>query len=115
MPKRSRAIARISPAALAAIFERGQAVTVVDARDPEDFFSSPLTILGAIAIPLDQIRSHLGRLTTGEPIVVFDACPGNRTSERVARQIRTLGFDDVRVLEGGFIAWEGLELPTMLH
>ncbi len=106
------AIPRIRPEALKALMDTGQAVTIVDAREAEDYFSSPLTILGAIQVPPDQIAQFYCQIPREQPVVVFCEGPPGGASTRVAQFLRSHGYADVRVLDGGFTAWEAFGYPT---
>jgi len=105
-------IPRIRPEALKALMDTGQVVTIVDAREAEDYFASPLTILGAIQVPPDQIARFYQQIPREQPVVVFCEGPPESASTRVARFLVGHGYTDVRVLEGGFTAWEAFGYPT---
>lgn len=108
----AHAVPRIRPEALKALLDMGQAVTVVDVREAEDYFASPLTILGALQIPPEQIDRHFQQIPRDHPVVLFCEGPREATSTRVARFLVSHGYPDVRVLEGGFNAWEAFGYPT---
>lgn len=112
MVAQSQSIRWIRPEALMALMDENQPVTVLDVRDPEGYFSSPLTILGAYRYPPDQIDRFYQQLPRDRLVVVVCDSPHQQTSTRVAQFLASHGFADVRVLEGGFNAWEALEYPT---
>ena len=45
------------------------------------------------------------------PVVAYCICPDEETSARVARDLRKMGFKDVRILKGGIGAWTNAGLP----
>ncbi|MEV6220514.1 MBL fold metallo-hydrolase [Nocardia fluminea] len=77
------------------------AVTVVDVRNPgeREFGAIPESTL----IPLAQLRSRIGELPTGVPIVVH--CAGGWRSSVAASLLRSSGIEQVSDLIGGYNAW----------
>ncbi len=76
-------------------------VTLVDIRNPGERELG--TIPGAVPIPLAQLRTRLGQVPTGKPIVVH--CAGGWRSSVAASLLRAHGFDNVSDLTGGYNAW----------
>lgn len=107
-----RMIPRISPEALNALFDERQAVAVVDVREPADYTSSPLTILGAIQFPPDDVSRRYHEIPRHVPVVVFGADAQETASLRVAQFLSEHGYSDISLLVGGFDAWESLGYPT---
>ncbi|WP_161997180.1 rhodanese-like domain-containing protein [Rhodococcus sp. YH1] len=84
------------------------AVTLVDIRNPgEREFG---VIPGAVPIPLAQLRTRLGQVPTGKPIVVH--CAGGWRSSVAASLLRAQGFDNVSDLLGGYNAWAEAHVPA---
>jgi rhodanese-related sulfurtransferase len=100
------AIRRISQATLQAWIDERRRVTIVDVRDPEAFFSSSLTILGAACIPPDQLATRYAEIPRQDPVVAFGADPEDDNPERLARLLLQHGYPNVSVLADGFLAWE---------
>ncbi|MFJ2662738.1 rhodanese-like domain-containing protein [Nocardia fluminea] len=77
------------------------AVTVVDVRNPgeREFGSIP----ESTSIPLAQLRSRIGELPTGVPIVVH--CAGGWRSSVAASLLRSSGIEQVSDLIGGYNEW----------
>lgn len=71
MAVQAQAVPRIIPEALKALMDTGQAVTIVDVRQPEAYFESPLTILGAIRIPPDEIAQRYQEIPRDHLVVTF--------------------------------------------
>ncbi|MEU4651980.1 MBL fold metallo-hydrolase [Nocardia fluminea] len=77
------------------------AVTLVDVRNPgEREFG---VIPGSKSIPLAQLRSRIGELPTGVPIVVH--CAGGWRSSVAASLLRSSGIEQVSDLIGGYNEW----------
>jgi 3-mercaptopyruvate sulfurtransferase SseA len=55
-----------------------------------------------LALPLAQDR----------PVVLYDEKGDSELTEQIAEKLRASGFQDVRILEGGFAAWEAAGGPT---
>jgi 3-mercaptopyruvate sulfurtransferase SseA len=55
-----------------------------------------------LALPLAQDR----------PVVLYDEKGDGELTEQIAQKLRASGFGDVRVLKGGFAAWEAAGGPT---
>lgn len=47
-----------------------------------------------------------------KPVVLYDERGEDERTQRIAERLRTDGFPDVRLLEGGFAAWERAGGPT---
>jgi rhodanese-related sulfurtransferase len=58
---------------------------------------------GAVHIPLAQLLDRHGELDTAAPVVVY--CAGGYRSSIGASLLRSLGFERVADLQGGFDAW----------
>lgn len=71
MAVQAQQVPRITPEALKALIDQGQSVTIVDVRQPDAYIQSPLTILGAIRIPPDEIENRLREIPRGELVVTF--------------------------------------------
>ncbi len=86
---------------------RGEAPPlVVDVREPREFRSGHIP--GATSIPLPVLLNHVDEIPRDRPAVIV--CRGGRRSTRATALLREQGYDNVRVLEGGMIAWENARL-----
>jgi len=112
MITRANGIIRISAEELRALLDAHQEVMIIDIRPPEAFFSSPLTILGAICIAPEEIGQRYARLPHHRRVVVVGEGPPDRATLSAARFLASHGFRRVAILEGGFTRWEALEYPT---
>jgi len=108
-------IRRISPEALKARLDELKPVTIVDVRAPADYFSSPLTIRGAMSIAPDRFAQAGREIPRAAPIVLFDSGPADDNASRCAAILRRHGYADVAVLDGGWNGWIARDYPTMLR
>ncbi len=79
---------------------------VIDVREPREFEGGHVP--QATSIPLPVLLNHLDRIPRDRPVVLV--CRGGRRSTRAAAYLQRQGYDQVRVLEGGMIAWENAHL-----
>jgi rhodanese-related sulfurtransferase len=97
-------VSRITTAQLEQQMTRGEPVTFVDARgeaaQPER---------GAVRVRLASLTRDAARVSRGCPVVVYGATDGDTEAARIADQLRVLGFSPVRILAGGFAAWQELQ------
>lgn len=77
----------------------------VDVRDPESWDHSEELIGGATRVPPGELVAHVARLPR-KTLVVYCDSPREQTSRAVARELRSRGFHEVRVLSGGLRAWK---------
>lgn len=89
----------------------GEAVVLVDVRQPEEFTAGHLP--GAVNVPLANLPEPVGELAARRrPIVMV--CKTDRRSARAATELVAIGFRDVAVLRGGTDGWhrQGLALES---
>ncbi|MBD1599482.1 rhodanese-like domain-containing protein [Pseudomonas typographi] len=62
--------------------------------------------LWAVNVPYSRLESVMAALVPNLrcPVVLIDH--GHAVAERAARRLHTLGYADVRIVEGGVVAWE---------
>ena len=88
----------------------GDGVTLVDVRQPEEFFARPGHLPGAINVPLADVGRHSADLAARNgPVVVV--CKTDRRSAKAATELLASGLQDVAVLRGGTDAWRRQGLP----
>jgi rhodanese-related sulfurtransferase len=85
---------------------------MVDARPADAYERSGEQIPGDIRIPADRAEVWKQILPTGHTIVVYCTSPEEECSMQVARVLLNGGWQDVRVLRGGFDAWKGIGGPA---
>ena len=74
----------------------GDAVVVVDVRQPEEFTAPPGHLPGAVNVPLADLSDRAGELAARrEPVVLV--CKTDRRSARAATELLAAGLRDVAV------------------
>jgi rhodanese-related sulfurtransferase len=89
----------------------GDAVVLVDVRQPEEFMAPPGHLPSAVNVPLADLPGRVGELAARRrPIVVV--CKTDRRSARAATELLAAGLRNVAVLRGGTDEWhrQGLGL-----
>ena len=96
----------ILPRELASALESGDC-QLIDVREPIEHAESHVS--GAKLIPLGHIEARCGELDRSKPVMVM--CQAGKRGAAAADKLRELGFNDVRNLEGGILAWKSAGLP----
>ena len=87
----------------------GDAVVLVDVRQPEEFIAPPGHLPGAVNVPMADLPGRAGELAARrQPIVVV--CKTDRRSAKAATELLAAGLGDVAVLRGGTDGWRRLGL-----
>jgi adenylyltransferase/sulfurtransferase len=86
---------------LADRLSRGEAIHLLDVREPHELEISRLE--GATLIPLGQLAARLSELDSADDMVVF--CKGGTRSARALELLASAGFRKVKNLKGGINAW----------
>jgi uncharacterized membrane protein YdjX (TVP38/TMEM64 family)/rhodanese-related sulfurtransferase len=92
--------------------DRGEAVTVVDVRGPDEFIGRLGHIATARNIPVGELQSRLVELAGLEKGSVVLVCRTDKRSATAARTLRTVGFKQVNVLRRGMEQWNEIGLPV---
>jgi rhodanese-related sulfurtransferase len=92
----------ISAVELRLLFHAGEAVTLVDVREPAVFAARHLP--GSINAPDSQTTALVKKMQTIARAVIV--CANGRTSAQVARTLGFCGFRSLAYLEGGVEAWD---------
>lgn len=82
-------------------------VTLLDVRTADEFALG--TMLGAVNIPLDELRDRMDEVPHGRPVVVF--CGVGLRGYLALNILRMNGFDDVRNLIGGLKLYRAAIAP----
>ena len=85
------------------LLDRGENVTLIDVREPYEWDIGNLGPQGAKLIPLKQLPQRLNEIDRSADIVVY--CRTGNRSGRAAEFMRDQGFERVRNLVGGILAW----------
>jgi rhodanese-related sulfurtransferase len=80
---------------------RGREVLLVDVRQPWEYQLVHLD--GARLIPLGELPAHVDELDPGRPIVIY--CHHGIRSFDAMYFLRSMGFPDVRSVQGGIDRW----------
>lgn len=102
---------RLTPAMLKARLAQAPAPLLLDVRRASAFAPESGGIAGAVPVLLDEPTVHLPDLPRDTPVAVYCLCTGQASSTRVALWLRSAGYGDVSVLEGGLPAWRDAGFP----
>lgn len=80
-------------------------VRLIDVRTPAEFGS--VHIEGSQLMPLDRLRPDEVRCE--ECVIV---CRSGKRAEQAMNQLKAAGCENLRILEGGVLAWEQAGLPV---
>lgn len=105
-------VSRINPRQVVARMSKGEHVTFVDARAVDARKASGTRLTGAVPVRLGSIVRDATHVPHASTIVVYGKDERDLEVPRVADALRGLGFQDVRVLAGGFSAWLELRYPV---
>jgi adenylyltransferase/sulfurtransferase len=99
----------IEPAEVSQRLAAGEALRLVDVREPHELEIS--RIAGADLIPLGQLASRLHELDSAREMVVF--CKSGTRSARALELLAGAGFRKVKNLRGGINAWAEQVDPSL--
>lgn len=95
---------------LARLLKDNSAVTLIDARNSEEFEAAHAS--DAINVPIANLAEFAeNRGDTSDELVVT-MCGSSRRGEKAAAILGSHGVRNVRVLEGGLKAWRDAGLPV---
>ena len=77
---------------------------ILDTRGPEEFEAMRLGI-GEVLIPLGALRKRSSELPEDKDAEIITYCKISLRGYEAARYIQSLGYTDVKVMEGGIMAW----------
>jgi membrane protein DedA with SNARE-associated domain/rhodanese-related sulfurtransferase len=105
--------ARISPDETKARIDRGEPVSILDARAAEEFAAAPYMLPGALWIGANEWPARL-RDTPSDAVVVLYGRPFRRVEKHVGLHLRCAGYGRVRFLAGGLRAWQRRGYPVQM-
>jgi molybdopterin/thiamine biosynthesis adenylyltransferase/rhodanese-related sulfurtransferase len=84
---------------------------LIDVREPHEWDESHLE--AAEHVPMDDLVARADEVApdTSERILLY--CRTDNRSSKMAAELASLGYEDIGVMEGGIVAWEGAGLPTV--
>ncbi len=100
-------IQETSPQAVHARLAAGEAVTLLDVRQPWDFAAQHPE--GALSLPLNDLPDRLNELDPTKSYVL--SCYHGYTSLNGVAFLMEKGFVDVQSMSGGFSGWAAAGLP----
>lgn len=87
----------------------GGAPQVIDVREYGEFEAAK--IQQAKLVPLSNFERQIGEVNSSQPVYLM--CRSGNRAKQAAEKLVKRGFSDVHVVEGGMLAWEGANLPTI--
>ena len=103
-------VPQISVVALKQKLDAGEAVFVLDVREPHEY---PIANLGASLIPVGSIEQRIGELEDKKNAEIVVHCRSGARSQKAAVALKSAGFTNVSNLTGGILAWADQIDPTM--
>lgn len=80
------------------------ATTIIDVRSAAEYEAAHIP--GSVRIGLDELRADPKQAAAALPADAVVVCRSGARAEQACRTIAETGRDDLRVLEGGLLAWE---------
>jgi len=102
------AVPEITVSELKGKLDRGEAVTVIDVREPHEY---EVANIGARLIPLGELPQRLVELDQGDEIAVH--CKTGGRSAKAVKLLQDAGFANVRNVKGGITAWSDEVDPSV--
>jgi len=95
------AVPQIEPRELAIRRAAGEAIQLVDVREPHEWEIGHID--GARLIPLHRIQSAIATIDANAPVAVY--CKGGTRSALAVRDLQEAGFHQVWSVSGGILRW----------
>jgi rhodanese-related sulfurtransferase len=116
-PQESSRIEFITAEELKAQITKNQPLTIIDVRSNYGSGNDEQKITGAIHVKLRRLRSRLSfpplkDAPRDRQVVTYCACPSDEAAIRAAQLLLDEGFTRVRVLKGGWVAWQKVIRPV---
>lgn len=101
----------ITTDALKKLLDEGAQMTVIDARNPEEY--QEVHIKGAISIPEKDFAAHVAELPADKGARLVFYCNGVKCgkSKKAAQKAAELGYTDILIYSEGMPVWEEKGLP----
>ncbi|MGW6414632.1 rhodanese-like domain-containing protein [Streptomyces sp. NPDC055055] len=100
----------LTPAVLHRLVQEGRAPRLLDVRTPAEF--STAHIPGSYNVPLATLREHRAELLTHLDEDVVLVCRSGARASQAEKALAEGGLPNLRVLEGGIVAWEAVGAPV---
>lgn len=95
----------VEPKQLESLLEKE--VTILDVRTPEEFSEGALPNAENVSVTALSFLTEIQRYQKDAPVVVY--CKSGSRSARAVLIMKTLGFEKIYELEGGYLAWKALQ------
>jgi rhodanese-related sulfurtransferase len=105
--------ARISPEETKALLERGERVSILDARPAEEVAAAPYMLPGALWIGPGELPPRFRDTPLDDVVVLYGRHV--KRERHVGLQLRCAGYGRVRSLAGGLRAWQRRGYPVQVH
>ncbi|MCQ4205712.1 rhodanese-like domain-containing protein [Streptomyces longispororuber] len=102
--------ASFTPTALQHLIDNGNTPRLLDVRTPGEFQTSHIP--GAYNVPLDTLREHRAELRRHLDEDVVLICRSGARASQAEQALAEVGLPNLRVLDGGMMAWEAAGLPV---
>jgi adenylyltransferase/sulfurtransferase len=89
--------------------DRGDDFVLIDVREPHEY--QICNIPGAILVPLGQVGQRLDEFDKSADIVIH--CKSGMRSARACGVLKAAGFEHVRNMKGGILAWSDQVDPSV--
>jgi adenylyltransferase/sulfurtransferase len=99
----------VTPEELKARLDRGEAVFILDVRNPEEYQIG--RIPGSTLLPLPELPSRFGELDKAREMVVH--CKSGVRSAKAIAFLKGQGFSKLKNLKGGILAWSDRVDPSV--
>jgi glyoxylase-like metal-dependent hydrolase (beta-lactamase superfamily II)/rhodanese-related sulfurtransferase len=106
------ALPELSPADVADRLASARPPLLLDVREPEEFTSELGHIRGSLLVPLDALERRLPKLAGYVDREVVVVCRAGARSASAGAILRRAGFQAVRNLKGGMLAWAATGRPV---
>ncbi|MGW2108571.1 rhodanese-like domain-containing protein [Streptomyces sp. NPDC001948] len=100
----------VSPAVLHRLVQEGRAPRLLDVRTPGEFRTAHIP--GSYNVPLDTLREHRTELRAHLDEDVVLVCRSGARAAQAEKALADAGLPNLRVLEGGIVAWETVGAPV---
>lgn len=94
----------ISAADFRTVLESNETFYLIDCRESEEFDLA--CIQGAMSVPRTVLEDEIANQVPGKRIPLYIYCANGRRSTLAATVLPLLKYTDVKVIEGGFDAWQ---------
>ncbi|MGW1508076.1 rhodanese-like domain-containing protein [Streptomyces sp. NPDC002394] len=100
----------LTPAALHRLVQEGRAPRLLDVRTPGEFRTAHIP--GSYNVPLATLREHRAELLAHLDEDVVLVCRSGQRATQAEKALAEAGLPNLRVLEGGLVAWETAGAPV---